>query len=61
MDRPRSDREARRAAAWELAVRFVVVAVPLAAIAVLLRSLGLPWWLIGVGFAVFVWSLLAES
>ena len=55
------DRKEQRDAAWEIAIRLVVVAVPMAVIAVLLRALEVPWWLIGIGYAVFVWYLVTEA
>lgn len=55
------DRKEQRDAAWEIAVRVVVIAVPMVLVALLLRALGIPWWLIGIGYAVFVWDLIAET
>ncbi|MGI9602129.1 MAG: hypothetical protein ACR2QE_09605 [Acidimicrobiales bacterium] len=55
------DRRAQRDAIWEITIKVVVVAVPLAVVAVLLRALEVPWWLIGIGYAVFLWYLVAET
>lgn len=54
------DRRAQREAIWEISVKVVVLVVPLVVAAVLLRALGVPWWLIGIGYAAFLWYVLVE-
>lgn len=44
-----------------LAVRAGVLAVPLGAVAWLCLALGLPWWLVGIGVAVFVAIFVLEA
>ncbi|MDH4168725.1 MAG: hypothetical protein OEW42_03965 [Acidimicrobiia bacterium] len=55
------DRKNQRDAVWEITIRVMVIGVPMAVIAVLLRALGVPWWLIGIAYAAFVWYLVAEA
>ena len=55
------DRREQRDAIWEIAVKIVVIAVPLTLVALLLRALDVPWWLIGIGYAVFIWYMVAET
>ena len=54
------DRREQIDAFRNVAVRVVLVVVPLVAVAALLRTLGLPWWLIAVAYAVFGWIVITD-
>ena len=54
------DDAARKDAARKIALRAAVLGVPLAIVAVLCLALGVPWWMVAGGIAVFIAIILFE-
>lgn len=54
------DDEARRDAARKIVVRAAVLGVPVAVVAVLCLALGVPWWMVAGGIALFIAIIVFE-